>query len=111
MNQPRMNPEMKSNEYHLIESGPKENSSGSTCQFIAKISNIPYILTVCKDSNFLVVSLHPRKCNNGEKGSNTLPYLKLLIINRLENENDVNPYFKGTVNDTSLFNTLIIRYL
>jgi hypothetical protein len=43
MNHPRMNPEMNSNEYHLIETGPMLKISGFMLQCIANVSNIVFL--------------------------------------------------------------------
>ena len=48
MNHPRMNPEMKSREYHLIEKAPMLNSSGLTCQFTTNVSNIIFYFRSAK---------------------------------------------------------------
>ena len=54
MNHPSTNPEMKSNEYHLIDIGPMPKSSGFMLQCIANVSNmIFFVLTACKGNIIL----------------------------------------------------------
>ena len=42
MNHPRINPDTKSREYHLRETGPIERISGFILQLTTKVSNIIY---------------------------------------------------------------------
>jgi len=52
MNHPRMNPEMKRSEYHLISSGPRLNISGFIFQFTTNASNINFNFIIAKIITF-----------------------------------------------------------